>query len=70
VKGIRKPLSGRKLGVRGLFRVFCMMIKPAVMTNVRRIMRYSEGSESKKEADNTDKACQDNPFFSYWDHPK
>jgi hypothetical protein len=47
-----------------------MMIKPAVMTNVRRIMRYSEGSESKKEADNTDKACQDNPFFSYWDHPK
>jgi hypothetical protein len=70
VKSIRKPLSGRKLGVRGLFRVSCMMIGAVVKTNVRRFMRYSEGSESKKEADNTEKVCQDNPFFPYWDHPK
>jgi len=47
-----------------------MMIGGAIMTNVRRFMRYSEGSESKKEADKTEKACQDNPFFPYWDHPK
>jgi hypothetical protein len=47
-----------------------MMLGAAVMTNVRQIMRYSESPESKKETDKTEKACQDNPFFSYWDHPK
>jgi hypothetical protein len=66
VKSIRKPLSGGKLCVRGLFRVSCMMIGPAVMTNVRRIMRYSEGSESKKETDKTEKACQDTTFINFF----
>jgi len=65
VKSIRKPLSGGKLGVRGLFRVFCMMIGPAVMTNVRRIQRYLESPESKKEIDKTEKVCQDKPFFLF-----
>ncbi len=36
------------------------------MTNVRRIMRYSENPESKKETDKTDKACQDNPFVYFF----
>jgi len=51
VKSIRKPLSGGKLGVGGLFRVSFMMIGVAVMTNVRRIQQYLESQESKKETD-------------------
>ena len=66
VKSIRKPLSGGKLGVRGLFRVSCMMIGPAVMTNVRRIQRYLESPESKNEIDKTEKACQDTTFFPFF----
>jgi len=66
VKSIRKPLSGGKLGVRGLFRVSCMMIGPAVMTNLRRIQRYLENPESKKETDKTEKDCQDKPFFYFF----
>jgi len=65
VKSIRKPLSGGKLGVSGLFRVSCMMIGPAVMTNVRRIKRYLESPESKNETDKTEKDCQDKPFFLF-----
>jgi hypothetical protein len=64
-KSIRKTLSGGKLGVRDLFRVSCMMIGPALMTNVRRIQRYLESPESKKEIDKTKKNCQDN-FFSFF----
>jgi hypothetical protein len=33
------------------------------MTNVRRIMRYSESPESKKETDKTEKACLDTTIF-------
>jgi hypothetical protein len=35
----------------------------AVMTNLRRIQRYLESSQSKKGTDKTVKACQGNPFF-------
>lgn len=40
VRSIKHPFPNHKLPVRGRFRVSCMMIAAAAMTNVRRITRY------------------------------
>lgn len=41
VRSIKHPFPAGKLPVRGKFRVSCMMIGSAAMTNVRRIQRYT-----------------------------
>jgi hypothetical protein len=40
VRSIKHPFPSGKLPVRGLFRMTCLMIGSAGMTNVRRIQRY------------------------------
>jgi hypothetical protein len=41
VRSLKHPFPAGKLPVRGKFRVTCMMIGSAAMTNVRRIQRYT-----------------------------
>lgn len=41
VRSLKHPFPAGKLPVRGRFRVACMMIGSAAMTNVRRIQRYT-----------------------------
>jgi hypothetical protein len=40
IRSVKHPFPAAKLPVRGLFRVTCMIIGTAAMTNVRRIQRY------------------------------
>ena len=42
VRQVKHPFPASKLPVRGLFRVTCMVIGSAMITNVRRIQRYLE----------------------------
>ena len=41
VRSLKHPFPAGKLPVRGKFRVACMMIGSAAMTNVQRIQRYT-----------------------------
>jgi len=47
VREVKHPFPAGKLPVRGLFRVTCLMVGSAAMTNVRRIHHYWE--EKRKE---------------------
>jgi len=40
VRSLKHPFPGGKLPVRGLFRMTCLIVASAAMTNVRRIQRY------------------------------
>ena len=40
VRSLKHPFPASKLPVRGLFRMTCLMVASAAMTNVRRIQRY------------------------------
>jgi hypothetical protein len=40
VRSVKHPFRAGKLPVRGKFRVACMLLGSAAMTNVRRIQRY------------------------------
>jgi hypothetical protein len=48
VRQVKHPFPASKLPVRGKFRISCMVIGSAMMTNVRRIQRYLE-AKIKKE---------------------
>jgi hypothetical protein len=52
VRSVKHPFPAGKLPVRGLFRVTCMVIGSAAVTNVRRIQRYLE-AKNKAEATET-----------------
>jgi len=43
IRSVKHPFRAGKLPVRGLFRVTCLIIAAAAMTNVRRIQRYLTG---------------------------
>lgn len=47
IREVKHPFPGGKLPVRGLFRMTCVMVGSAAMTNVRRIHHYWE--EKRKE---------------------
>jgi hypothetical protein len=47
IREVKHPFPGGKLPVRGLFRMTCLMVGSAAMTNVRRIHHYWE--EKRKE---------------------
>jgi len=49
VRQIKHPFPASKLPVRGQFRVACMMVGSAIMTNVRRIQHYRMGKTKKKQ---------------------
>jgi hypothetical protein len=42
MRSVKHPFPGGKLPVRGLFRVTCIVIASAAMTNLRRIQRYRQ----------------------------
>ena len=50
VRSVKHPFPAAKLPVRGLFRVACMVIGSAAITNVRRIERYLKAKNQKKAA--------------------
>jgi len=55
VRQVKHPFPASKLPVRGRFRVTCMVIGSALMSNVRRIQRYLE---AKIELENEPKKVQ------------
>jgi hypothetical protein len=48
-RSIKHPFSNSKLPVRGLFRVSCMIIGSALMSNIRSIHRYLEDWEKEEK---------------------
>ena len=42
VRSVKHPFPAAKLPVRGLFRMTCLIVASAAMTNVRRIQRYRQ----------------------------
>ena len=50
VRSVKHPFPAAKLPVRGLFRVACMVIGSAAITNVRRIERYLKAKNQIKAA--------------------
>jgi hypothetical protein len=69
VREVKHPFPASKLPVRGLFRMTCLMVGSAAMTNVRRIHHYWE--EQRKEerrkmaAAGGGKATQKQPGLSF-----
>ena len=59
VRSVKHPFPAAKLPVRGLFRVACMVIGSAAVTNVRRIQRYLK-TQNKGEASPTTAPGQQN----------
>jgi hypothetical protein len=55
VRQVKHPFPASKLPVRGRFRITCMVIGPALVSNGRRIQRYLEG---KMELENRPKDPQ------------
>jgi len=52
MRSVKHPFPAGKLPVRGRFRVACMMIGSAAVTNVRRIQRYLEAKNKREEQQN------------------
>jgi len=69
IREVKHPFPAGKLPVRGLFRMTCVTVGSAAMTNVRRIHHYWE--EKRKEerrkmaADRGEKAAQKQPEVSF-----
>lgn len=64
VRQVKHPFPGSKLPVRGLFRVSCMILGSAMMSNVRRIQGYLE--EKKENNDKNEQNCaQKAPLFPF-----
>lgn len=59
VRSVKHPFPAAKLPVRGLFRVACMVIGSAAVTNVRRIQRYLN-AKNKPEASATSAPSEQN----------
>jgi hypothetical protein len=52
VRSVKHPFPAGKLPVRGQFRVACMMIGSAAVSNVRRIQRYLEAKMKEEKQEN------------------
>jgi len=59
VRSVKHPFPAAKLPVRGLFRVTCMVIGSAAITNVRRIELYLKAKKQKKATTMAASAGQD-----------
>jgi len=53
VRSVKHPFPAGKLPVRGKFRVACLLIGSAAVSNVRRIQRYLEGTMKAEKPQNT-----------------
>jgi len=70
VRQVKHPFPASKLPVRGRFRVTCMMIGSALVSNVRRIQRYLE-AKIKLEIEQINalrgqESSQEQPFVSFF----
>lgn len=54
VRQVKHPFPASKLPVRGQFRVTCMLIGSAIMSNIRRIQRYEAFKTKLKDQKNTE----------------
>ncbi|MDT8382662.1 MAG: hypothetical protein RQ728_10470, partial [Brevefilum sp.] len=64
---VKHPFPAGKLPVRGQFRVTCMVIGSAVMSNIRRIQRHkamNEQQTNQKKQKRALKNSPSNPFNS------
>ena len=70
VRSVKHPFPAGKLPVRGSFRMTCMIIGSAAMTNVRRIQRFSAAKTSTRQtksgAQVQSQTAQDSFFASAW----
>ncbi len=53
VRQVKHPFPASKLPVRGQFRVTCMLIGSAILSNIRRIQRYEAFKTKQKDQKNT-----------------
>jgi hypothetical protein len=70
VRQVKHPFPASKLPVRGRFRVTCMVIGSAMITNVRRIQCYLEAKikleNKQKKAQKEQECSQDQPSVSFF----
>ncbi|MHA1267797.1 MAG: hypothetical protein ACTSRS_21370, partial [Candidatus Helarchaeota archaeon] len=73
VRQVKHPFPAGKLPVRGQFRVTCMVIGSAAMSNIRRIQRAlevkrkaksEENEQNRTQKDSQQTACDS--FLSFW----
>jgi len=72
VRQIKHPFPASKLPVRGQFRVACMMVGSAIMTNIRRIQQYRSEKQQKNqelETSNDDSSISFVHFFLFFLKP-
>jgi len=62
VRQVKHPFPASKLPVRGKFRVSCMVIGSALITNIRRIQRFLE---AKMKQENEQECSQEYPSVSF-----
>jgi hypothetical protein len=68
VRQVKHPFPAGKLPVRGQFRVTCMVIGSAIMSNIKRIQRYRTikmTQSNKKSTEMERKSTQSCPFLSF-----
>ena len=69
VRQVKHPFPGSKLPVRGCFRVSCMMVGSAIMTNVRRISRYldlkTEQEMVQEQGKKGQKCSENSPLYFF-----
>lgn len=69
VRSVKHPFPAAKLPVRGLFRVTCMVIGSAAVTNIRRIERYlkdlKKGQESAKSTSDGQDGAEGNGLNAF-----
>jgi len=63
VRQVKHPFPASKLPVRGKFRVSCIVIGSAMITNIRRIQRYLE---AKIKLENEQECSQEQSFVSFF----
>ena len=66
VRQVKHPFPASKLPVRGRFRVTCMLIGSAMITNVRRIQRYLKLENEQKKAQKEQECSQEQPSVSFF----
>src|SRR5208337_840989 len=70
VRSVKHPFPAGKLPVRGKFRVACMMIGSAAVSNVRRIQRYlqarSKDEMAQPAASGAEKRTRKQAGDSFW----
>ena len=69
VRQVKNPFPASKLPVRGRFRVTCMIIGSALVSNVRRIQRYLEAKTKQENSlmkvQKEQKCSQEQPTVSF-----